>query len=156
MPTVWTRLTPADLLTRFSARELEAVRRACAAFDDAAAQDILDQTADTARGYVAAHPANRLSSAPHTVPPALRATCLDIAVVDLSQSVAGALADPSGLRAKAHERAIRRLEAVADGRFAVEQPGPGESEASPSASPTPPSFYEKPTLLSRRAQRGSY
>ena len=149
----WTRLTPADLQSRLSAREMDAIRRASAAWDDAAAQEILDQTADTARGYIASHARNTLDAAPHTVPPELRAAVLDIALVDYSQSLAGVLIDPKGGRQKAADRALKRLEACAEGRYAVSRP---DAAAAAAASPTPPTSYEKTTILSRRDQRGSW
>jgi phage gp36-like protein len=154
---VWIRLTPADLRTRLSERELDALRRANAAFDDEAAQEVLDQTADMARGFIAAWSGNALSSVEHGVPPALKSTCLDIAAVDYQSSIAGVVLDPKGVRQKAYDRAIARLEKTAEGKFVVQQPAAGEAEASgSSAAPAAPSFYDKPTSLSRSDQRGSY
>jgi hypothetical protein len=153
MKSAWTRLTPSDLQSRLSRREMEAIRRAAGAWDDAAAQEILDQTADTARGYIASSAANALDPAPHTVPPELRAACLDIALVDYSQSIGGVLLDPQGGRQKAADRALKRLEAAAAGRFALTPP----SDAAPgSPAPRPPTAYKKPTLLTRPDQKGSW
>lgn len=155
---MWITLTPADLRTRFSSREMDAMQRANNAFDDSAAQAVLDQTADTARGYIAGWSKNRLASATHSIPTSLKATCLDMAVVDYSQSAAGALIDPKSLRQKAYDRAIKRLESVGEGKFAVEQPSAAEAETSSSSNsaPTPPSTYTKDSTLSRRAQNGSW
>jgi len=155
---MWITLTPADLRTRFSAREMDAMQRANNAFDDSSAQAVLDQTADTARGYIAGWSKNRLASAAHSIPPALKATCLDMAVVDYSQSVGGALIDPKSLRQKAYDRAIKRLESVSEGKFAIEQPSASEAEtsAASNSAPTPPSTYEKDSTLSRRKQNGSW
>lgn len=155
---MWIILTPADLRTRLSEREMDALRRANAAFDDAAALAILEQTADTARGYIAGWSKNRLAAAPHSIPPALKATCIDIALVDYSQSIGGALADPKGLRQKAADRAYDRLKAVSKGEFAVEQPDTAEASAAAASgsAPTPPSTYEKDATLSRRDQTGSW
>lgn len=155
---MWITLTPADLRTRFSEREMDTLRRANAAFDDAAAQAVLDQTAATARGYIAGWSSNRLAAIATAIPPALKATCLDIAVVDFSQSLAGQLLDPKSLRQKAYDRAIKRLESVSEGKFAIEQPDASEAQtaASASGSPTPPTSYSKTSTLSRADQAGSY
>lgn len=155
---MWITLTPGDLRKRFSAREMDAMRRANNAFDDSAAQDVLDQTADTARGYIAGWSKNRLASAAHSIPPALKATVLAMAVVDYSTSIAGMLIDPKSLRQKAYDRAVKLLESVSEGKFTVEQPSAAEAEttAASNSAPTPPSTYTKDSTLSRRAQNGSW
>lgn len=154
----WITLTAADLRSRLSEREMDAMRRANSAFDDSAALAVLEQTAATARGYIAGWSKNRLSATPHSIPPALKATCLDIAVVDYSQSVAGVMIDPKGLRKASKDQALKRLESVSEGRFAVEPPDPSEVQSAPSSSnaPTPPSTYDKRTALSRLDQKGSW
>ena len=151
----WITLTVTDLRNRLSPREADAIARAIGAFDDAAAQAAIDDAADTARGYIRANARNRVAAEPHSVPRALKADVLAVALVDYCSSVAGMLPDPKGIRKAAYDRAVKRWEDAASGKFAVEQPAEGETEDGQSAaSPAPPSTYSKDILASRQKQQG--
>jgi phage gp36-like protein len=117
----WKTLTPADLKRRFAAGELAALQRAKVDLDDSAILVALQDVTALVRGYVAANRVNRLD-VEGTLPATLVSCALDIALVDYSVGVAGVLLDAKGNRKAAREAALKLLQDVAAGRFAVDQP----------------------------------
>jgi hypothetical protein len=131
----WRALTEADILQRLSGAELEALREAALAdsqADPVAAQ--IAQTVDFVRGYIAANASNTLGPV-DTLPERLILPAVDILCVDISTRAAGMLIDPDGQRAKAKQDAIRLVERVADGKYAVEAPETATTETASSSTP---------------------
>lgn len=134
----WRRITETDLLTRISGAELSAFRAAALAVGQAdPIDDVLLQVTDLVRGYIAANRANTLGAA-GTVPDKLISTAVDIAVMDVQKRAAGVVIDPEGARADACKDALRRLEKVADGKFAIEEP---EEESTETIAGTPAPLF---------------
>jgi len=97
--------------------------------------DLIQQTVDFVRGYIAACPSNTLG-VEGTVPDKLLGTVLDILVVEVEKRCAGKLIDPQGLRAEAARNAMSVLRDVAAGRMRVEIPTTATSEVLASFVPT--------------------
>ena len=133
----WQTLQPDQLKRRFASAELAALQRAKIDLDDASIVATLADVTGTVRGYVAANRVNRLD-VEGTIPATLVSAALDIAMVDYSTSVAGVLIDPKGNRKAAKEAAVKLLQDVAAGRFAVDQPDLATpSQAEQRARPAP-------------------
>lgn len=133
----WQTLHPDQLKRRFATAELAALQRAKIDLDDASIVATLQDVTGTVRGYVAANRVNRLDLE-GTIPATLVSAALDIAMVDYSVSVAGVLIDPKGNRKAAKEAAVKLLQDVAAGRFAIDQPDLATpSQAEQRARPAP-------------------
>lgn len=142
---MWDKLRPDDILARLSEAERAALARATGDRDDAILADVLSQTAAQVRGYIGAHRGTMLASDPLAVPASLRSAALDLAVVAYSVRAAGVLLDPKGARAAARDAAIRLLQDVAAGRFAVDPPD--DEGASPAASHPGPAINDPESVL---------
>lgn len=123
----WIILQPSDLKGRFAPSELAAFQRAKADLDDKSLAAVLLEVSGDIRNYVAGNRKNRLA-APPAIPGNLKNVALTLAVVVYSTTVAGILLDPKSARAKAEERAIARLEKIAEGKLAVDQPDPADPD----------------------------
>ena len=141
----WTTLQPDDIRARLSETERLALARATGDLGDAIPADLLGQTASLVRGYIAAHRGNALAAEALAIPPSLKSAALDLAVVAYSIRAAGTLLDPKGARAAARDAAIRLLQDVAAGRFAVEPTGDAADE--PAAPHPGPAINDPESVL---------
>ena len=118
---MWRAIVEADVLKAVSGDELTAVREAALA--DGQPDPVAGSIADTmsfARGYIEAS-GNPLG-AEGTVPERLIKPICAILAVDLLSRVAGMQIDPKGVRSTAKADAIKTLEQVATGAFAIDAP----------------------------------
>ena len=132
----WRAITEDDLKQRISGDELAAIREAALAESQAdPVAGHISQVTDFVRGYIAANSANTLGTE-GTLPERLIRPACDILVVDFFSRVAGMLIDLNDTRQKARDAAVRLLEHVAAGSYAIEQPTTAstEEEAAPSPS----------------------
>lgn len=141
----WTTLQPDDILARLADTERQALARAAGDTGDTLLAEVLGQTASLVRGYVGAHRGNALSADALAIPPSLKSAALDLAVVAYSIRAAGTLLDPKGARAAARDAAIRLLQDVSAGKFAIEPPGGAADE--PAASHPGPAINEPESVL---------
>jgi hypothetical protein len=122
----WQTLLTADVLSKLSGPELDALQTAALADGqkDPVPGIILTVT-DEIRGYVAANPNNRLGAS-GTIPVKLVSAALAIIRhrICTRLPVASLLTEQ---RIREKEDAIRLLERVADNKFAVEDPVTGET-----------------------------
>ena len=105
---------------------------------DVGGKDTTDRIA-VAEGHIA------LSADALEIPPSLKSAALDLAVVAYSIRAAGTLLDPKGARAAARDAALRLLQDVAAGKFAVEATGNAADE--PAASQPGPAINEPESVL---------
>ena len=147
----WRAVTEDDLLTRMSGDELAALRESSLGTGQSdPVSEHIDQVTEMVRGYIAAHSANTLGES-GTLPERLIRPACDILVMDVSTRSGGILIDISDTRKTAHDNAVRLLEQVAQGNYAVEQPETAgdDSEAAPS-----PSLYDRTRNFERTDQEG--
>ncbi len=123
----WRALTASDINTQLSATELASIRAQAASGTDPVS-DSSALVAERVRGYVAAHPSNRLGAA-GTLPERLIGAAVALLVLELYGRTAGLLIDLNDTRKKAAESAVTLLRDVAAGRFAVELPESGTESA---------------------------
>ena len=140
---MWRSITEADLLTRLSASELDAIRNLAEGEDrgDPITDAVANVTAKV-RGYIAGNRAN-VMGAGGTLPGTLIDVAVALLVVDLYSRSAGLLIDLNDTRRKSAEAAERTLRDVAAGSFRVELPdGAADafagSSAAEMASPSAP------------------
>lgn len=132
----WITPTENDLKTRLSGPELSAFRAAALdAGQDDPVDYVMDQAIDLVRGYVAACPRNVLGLA-GTIPQKLLGALLDILVIDVMKRAGGLIVDADGERKKAKDEALRLLERVADGKFAIEEPETEDTETHGAVTPS--------------------
>ncbi len=130
----WITITEADVQTRLTAPELTAVKSIALAPGQAAVlSEIVGQVVDEIRGYVAAYRANTLGAGT-TIPQKL----LGAALAMIRYRLATRLPVRSLLtqeRVDENSAAIKLLERVADGKFALEEPTTADTETVSSPSP---------------------
>jgi hypothetical protein len=137
----WIVISEADLLTRVSGAELEALRTA--ALGDGQADPVAElftQITDEIHGYLPPS----LAGAANAVPSRLLGAALDRIIWELMKRPGATIIDDAnGSRAKANAAATALFQRVAEGKFLVENPDTGAS-ASPTGSQTinPPRQHE--------------
>ncbi len=147
---MWHAITEADLLKTLSGDELTAIREAALA--DGQSDPVDGSIADTmsfARGYIEA--SGNVLGAEGTVPARLIKPLCAILAVDLLSRVAGMQIDPKGARATAKASAIKTLEDVAAGSFAID--APTEIGLDAKSAPTP-SITRRSRRFRRQQQDG--
>lgn len=117
----WREITETDILTKLSKNELDTVKAAAPNGDPV--PGAIRMVSDRVRGSIAAHAAN-VMGAEGTIPERLMEAAVSLLVVQLYSANGGMLIDLNDTRAEAAKSAERQLERVADGKFAVELPGP--------------------------------
>lgn len=135
----WRTLKQDDLASRLSLMEIEAYSSAFMAGDPVA--ELLVQTADEVRGYIAANRSAVLSDEPHSIPEMLVGPALDIAAFNVLKRVDIV---PNEARAKACESAKELLSKIAEGKIT---PEPGKPVEPGSPSVAAPSIAVKPPIL---------
>lgn len=135
----WRVPTQEDLATRLSDAEIAAYS-STTTFGDPITE-LLHQTADEVRGYVAANRTAVLSPVAHSLPPMLIGPCLDIVVINLLKVVD---LNASETRQKAYDRAYQLLKEISEGKIT---PEPGSEGASAVASIAAPSISVRPPIL---------
>lgn len=133
----WITITEADLVTKLSGAELEALRDAVLADGQMdPVQPAIDQVTREVRGYVAACASNTLGDG-NTIPDELLEAALSLLVIRFLSRVAGLSIDGEGdPRMKAAEQAKTLLRDVAACRFAIAQPETVSDEVIGSPSPS--------------------
>lgn len=123
----WRVITEADVLSKISSAELEAIR--AAALADGQTDPVtteIDSVTELVRGYVASNPKNDLDTDNVTyIPERLIGPAVKILVVDIPSRVAGFALDENDVRRDAKKEAIRLLEQVAAGKFSITDPSTG-------------------------------
>jgi phage gp36-like protein len=147
----WRAITETDLLQRMNSDELTELRETGLASgqSDPVAEQI-EQVINFVRGYISANPANTLGP-DGTLPERLIRPACDILVIDVSSRSAGFLMDLSETRKTAKSDAIRLLEQVAAGNYAIESP---DTEGTDTRTPQTPLMYEKTRTYTRDDQEG--
>jgi len=135
----WRVPTQNDLATRLSDREITAYSNTVT-FGDACGELIV-QTADEVRGYIAANRAAVLADEAHSLPPMLIGPCMDIAVVNLLKVVN---INVNETRQKAYDAARELLNKIAEGKIT---PEPGKTVAPGASTVAAPSIAVKPPIL---------
>jgi hypothetical protein len=148
----WITITEADLLTKVSGPELEAVRAAALADGQAdPVQPAITQVTREVRGYVAACASNQLGEGA-TIPDELLEAALSLLVIRFLSRAAGLSIDgENDPRMKAAEQAKTLLRDVAACRFAIAQPATVSTEEVGSPSP---SFGTRDRHFTRATQDG--
>lgn len=125
----WRAVTEQDLLKHLSYDEMSRIRAAAVGDSGDPIADTLAGITATIRGYISAHPANRLG--PHgTLPEELIDCACHMAVPHAWTRVGGGMVDPKGLRKAAADEATRMLrEDVARGFFRVAPPPLADQQA---------------------------
>lgn len=145
----WQSLTTDDVKTRLAGAEVAALQSAALASGQTdPIPDIITAVVDEVRGYIAA--GGITLGAAGTIPSKLVSAALAI----VRYRVCTRLPVKSLLtedRVRENEAAIRLLERVADGKFAVEEPTTADTEAIGAPSP---SFAEKTLTFDRDSQEG--
>lgn len=117
----WRPLNRNDLKTKLSGSELDSVEAQLEATGDVTLNDVIGQTTDRIRGFIAAHSGNTLG-APGTLPERLIADAVAYMIPELYGHTAGLLIDLNETRVKSAERAERLFFAVSRGSYAIEMP----------------------------------
>ena len=123
---MWITLNETDLQGKLAGPELTAIQTV--ALSDGQTnpvQEVLNDTAEFVRGFVANQPRNIPLGNGVTVPSKLKSAALAIAVHEAcSRLPTRVLLTPDRIRQ--YDNAIHLLERVADGRFAVDRPAPDQ------------------------------
>jgi hypothetical protein len=118
----WKRIYEADLLIQISGDELEAIRAAALAENQAdPVIETIDQVTREVRGFVAACAANSLDRDKLKIPDELIGHAVAIIVPRLCGRVAGLAIDKEKVRSDALKTAMAVLQAVAACKFAIVQ-----------------------------------
>ena len=121
----WREITESDILLKLSKNELDTVRSVSTSGDPV--PGAIRMVAERIRGSIAANASN-VMGAEGTIPERLMDAAASLLVVQLYSANGGMLIDLNDTRKGAAKSAERLLERVADGKYAVELPGPvGES-----------------------------
>jgi len=145
---MWISITTADIQTRLAGAEVEALRTAALADDQAdPLPEIVSQVVDEVRGYVAA--GGYTLGDGETVPSKLFSATLAMVRFRCATRLPGYQMDEN--RRREYEDAIRLMERVADGRYAVEEPAAASSEVIGGQSP---SVTGKTLSMDRTSQNG--
>ncbi len=131
----WVTITSDDVKTRLAGAELTALQTAAKSAGQAdPLPEIVTATVDEARGYIASNQANTLGAG-ETVPGKLVSCCLAIIRYRLATRLpVRGLLTPQ--REQEYKDAIRLLERVADGKFAIEEPETEDTELLSGSSPS--------------------
>ena len=135
----WRVPTQEDLATRLSDAEIAAYSSTVALGDPIA--ELLRQTADEVRGYVAANRTAILSPVAHSLPTMLIGPCIDIAVVNLLKVVDF---NAGETRQKAYDRAYQLLKEISEGKIT---PEPGDDSSAAVSAIAAPSISVRPPIL---------
>ena len=130
----WQTITTTDVKTRLAGAEVTALQEsALAAGQTDPFPEIIDGAVDEVRGYIAA--SGRILEAGATIPSRLRDTTLALIRHRCATRLPGKtfLTDD---RVREYQDAIRLLERVADGKFAVEEAVTADTEVSGAPSPS--------------------
>ncbi|HEV2207310.1 MAG TPA: hypothetical protein VG167_00930 [Verrucomicrobiae bacterium] len=139
---MWIALTEQHLLTRMSGKELDKLRAAALAAEQAdPVQEVFDQVTRKVRSRVAACTKNRLGPA-GTIPDELLGDALALCVVAIMTRPGGIMIDPADQRAKDADGAERNLRDAAACNIAIEQPADADVSTEKVAAPSP-SFGER-------------
>ena len=143
----WREITEADLLTVLSGPELEAYRTAALGDgQEDPTQSIIDLVTGMVRGYIAGWQSNKLAVV--GLPVQLIPTALDLIAYRIPGRTGG---KPEETRRDANVAALKLLERVSAGEFAVEQPAVESTELF--AAPKP-SFSDRHLHFSHRREDG--
>jgi len=135
----WRVPTQSDLETRLSTKEITAYSNTVTYGD--AVGELINQTADEVRGYVAANRNAVLCDTPHSLPPMLIGPCMDIVIVNLLKVVN---LNVNETRQNAAESARQLLEKIAEGKITPEA---GKTVTSETTTAAAPSISVKPPIL---------
>jgi len=135
----WRVPTQSDLETRLSTKEITAYANTVTYGD--AVGELINQTADEVRGYIAANRAAVLADEAHSLPPMLIGPCLDIVVVNLLKVIN---LNVNETRQNACESARALLEKIAEGKIT---PEPGKTVEPGASTVAAPSIAVKPPIL---------
>ncbi len=146
---MWLAITEAHLLSRLSGTELTKLRSAALGNGQAdPVQPVIDEVSAYVRGFVGRrYPLGEAG----TIPQELLRAALALIVVELMSRVAGVVTDPKGERKSAADKAEELLQAVADGRFAVEAP---VTQTTATISNPSPNVPDRPLRFSSGEQEG--
>ena len=140
----WTTLTEAALLAVVNDAELTQARQTAQQPGQAdPVETVLSQVTALVRGYVR----RRYDLEASGIPPSLEAPALDIVAYRIASRISSKLAEG---RKAAHDAAIRLLEAIAEGKFGVED----ATEISESSNVTGPRFNDRTLSHTRDHQDG--
>ena len=117
----WRAINENDILTRLSQNELDIIKNASTIGDPV--PRAITMVTELIRGSIASNQSN-VMGAEGTIPERLMDAAASLLVVMLYSNNGGMLIDLNETRVKANEAANRLLERVAEGKFAVELPGP--------------------------------
>jgi phage gp36-like protein len=146
----WTTPTAAQLRARLAGAEVTALASFLTSGDSAPLAAILVEATGTVRGYIAANKGNTLGAG-DTVPAVLLDTTLVLARHALLNRLPSSSLLTEGRRNE-HADALRRLQHVAAGKFAVEQP---ETATTETTTPQPgPRFAADSRRFTRGHQDG--
>ena len=143
----WSTITDADIATRLAGPEVDALRETALADDQAdPVTEVVSQVVDEVRGYVAA--GGYTLGAGATIPRKLLATALALARYRCASRLptTAFVTEP---RTQEYRDAIRLLDRVADGKFAIEEPDEASSETSSGPSPS----FETPSNVFQPANQ---
>jgi phage gp36-like protein len=135
----WQTISDSDIATRLAGPEVDALRETALADGQSdPVPEIVGQVVDEVRGYVAA--GGYTLGAGATIPGKLLGASLAIARYRCATRLPGE-SFLSDSRKEEYRDAIRLLERVADGKFAIEEPAEASDETSSGPSPS----FETPT-----------
>ena len=117
----WITLTETHLGERLAAAELAALQSAAVGAYGNTVPDVLSSVVSEIRGRVAANGRNQLG-ADGTIPEELKASALAIARWRILSRLPGMKSLQDDARKSEYTDALALLEAVADGKFAIQQP----------------------------------
>jgi hypothetical protein len=149
----WLPISDDDIKTRLSGPELAAFRAAALATGQQdPIGDVVAQTVDVVRGYIAACQRN-VQGPDGTIPQKLKQAALSLIVMDIMSRAAGTVLDPKGQRKEAADKATKLLEQVAACRFAIDKPDEFTTEIVQNFTPSF-SRHHRHTQFSREDQFG--
>jgi phage gp36-like protein len=130
----WQTVTDSDIVTRLAGAEIDALRETALADDQSdPVPEIVDQVVEEVRGYVAA--GGYTLGAGATIPGKLLSAALAICRFRAATRLPTE-AFLTESRKTEYRDAVRLLERVADGKFAIEEPAEASDETSSGPSPS--------------------
>jgi len=122
----WQTVASTDITARLSGRELTLLQSVALADGQSdPLPEVILQVVDEIRGYISAHKANTLGAG-STIPQVLLGTCASLVRYYLAARIPSFPTDET--RKEEYRQAIRRLEQVAEGKFAIEEPANASTE----------------------------
>lgn len=149
----WRGLTRNDIKAKLSGGELEAIEAQLEATGDVQLADLMEQTTNRVRGFIAAYSGNILGPG-GTLPERLVSDAVAYMIPELYGHSAGLLIDLSETRKLAAERAEKLFRDVSRGFYAIETPAimPETPEDTPKASVE--LISSNPSQLTRNEMKG--